>query len=186
MCYRQVIRISCLGCESVVFFYILLLITKYMSCISLLSLYFFLTCWRCYQFRIRQRLTVNEVRGYIVSSCLTCLSVCLSVWFPSVDMILSMHVLRNMSIDFSEKLYISNSTSENVHLAFSYWLVNFSSFYRLYSVFGLSHSLLWIKIVFKMLKNFDLNIKNELFLYWNCVFPILNINIWRVVLIYIL
>ena len=110
----------------------------------------------------------------------------LSVWFPSVDMILSMHVLRNMSIDFSEKLYIYYSTSEYVHLAFSYWLVNFSSFYRLYSVFGLSHSLLWIKIVFKMLKNFDLNIENELFLYWNCVFPILNINIWRVVLIFIL
>ena len=123
MCYRQVIRISCLGCESVVFFYILLLITKYMSCISLLSLYFFLTCWRCYQFRIRQKLIVilapvNEVRGYIVSHCLTCLSVCLSVWLPSVDMILSRHVLRHMSMDFSENLYIYYSTSEDVRLEF--------------------------------------------------------------------
>ena len=42
-----------------------------------------------------------------------CLSVCLS---PSVDMILSSHVLRNGCTDFSENLYTQYSLSEGVHL----------------------------------------------------------------------
>ena len=57
----------------------------------------------------------NEVKGGIlVSVCLSvCLSDCLS---PSVDMILSSHVLRNGCTDFSENLYTQYSPSEDVCL----------------------------------------------------------------------
>ena len=55
--------------------------------------------------------------------------VSLSVWLPSVDMILSSLVLGNGCIDFSENLYTSYLSSEDVHLVFSYWLDNFSLFY---------------------------------------------------------
>ena len=44
---------------------------------------------------------------------------------PSVDMILSTHVLRNGCMDFSENLYTYYLPSEDVHLEFSYWLDNF-------------------------------------------------------------
>ena len=143
MCVRQVLRISCLGCESISRFLLHLTLNHWIHVLYKFTVsILFLTCWRCYQFRIRQRLIVflapvNKVRGYIVSHCLTCLSVCLSVWLPSVDMILSRHVLRNISMDFSENLYIYYSTSEDVHQEFSYWLVFFIKL--AHSVFGLCH-----------------------------------------------
>ena len=65
-------------------------------------------------------------------------SVCLSVWLPSVYMILSTHVLGNGCIDFSENVNTNYLSSEDVHLEFSYWLDNFSSFCTLFSVFGLN------------------------------------------------
>ena len=68
----------------------------------------------------------NKVLGGILVSpslsvCLAvCQSVCPSVCPPSVDMILSTHVLRNGCMDFSENLYTDYSTLQDVHLVFSY------------------------------------------------------------------
>ena len=45
----------------------------------------------------------------------------LSVCPPSIDMILSTHILRNWCMDSSENVYTVNSPSEIVHLEFSYW-----------------------------------------------------------------
>ena len=51
--------------------------------------------------------------------------------------ILSGHVLRNQCTEFSENLYTHYSPYEDVHLVFSFWLDNFSSIYRLFSIYGL-------------------------------------------------
>ena len=81
--------------------------------------------------------------GITLSGCLSIcpsvhLPVCLSDSIPSVYMILSTHVLGNGCIDFSENVNTNYLSSEDVHLEFSYWLDNFSSFYKLFSVFGIS------------------------------------------------
>ena len=107
-----------------------------------------------------------------------CLSVRLSLCPPSVDMILSTHILRDGCIDFSENVYTYYSLSEDVHLEFSYWLDKFSSFYRLFSVFGLG-LFFFIKrnSVLKIMRNFDSNIENVLFVNCNFVFTIMINNI---------
>ena len=86
------------------------------------------------------------------------LSYCLSVWLPSVNMILSTHVLGNGSIDFSENLYTNYLSFEDVHLEFSYSLGIFFHFKSFFSVFGLTR----LKYC---LKNYE-----ELwFKHWTCV-----------------
>ena len=47
------------------------------------------------------------------------LSVCLNVSAPSVDMILSMRVVTNGRMVFSEIFYTNNLPSEDAHLEFS-------------------------------------------------------------------
>ena len=60
------------------------------------------------------------------------LSICQSL-SPSVDMIFCPHMFLEMGAhNFSENLYTLYSPFEDVHLVFSYWLVNLSSFYRLF------------------------------------------------------
>ena len=61
-----------------------------------------------------------------------CPSDCLSVWLPSVDIILSMHYRGNRCIDFSENVYTNYLSSEDVHLEFWYWLHNFLQLTTLY------------------------------------------------------
>ena len=81
---------------------------------------------------------------------------------------------------FFWKVVHSLSPSEDVHLDFSYWLDNFSSFYRFFSVFGLSSFFLKTRCsVLKIMKTFELNIKNVLLLNWNFVFTIMNYNIFK-------
>ena len=98
------------------------------------------------------------------------LSYCLSVWLPSVNMILSTHVLGNGSIDFSENLYTS---APRIFIFIGY-------FFSILKAFFLYLDLLVWNIVLKIMKNFDLNIENVLFLNWNFVFTIMiyNIDIW--------
>ena len=104
------------------------------------------------------------------------LSYCLSVWLPSVNMILSTHVLGNGSIDFSENLYTNYLSFEDVHLEFSYSLGIF--FFHFKSFFLYLDLLVW-NIVLKIMKNFDLNIEHVLFLNWNFVFTIMIYNIFN-------
>ena len=62
----------------------------------------------------------QSLEGWVGILVSRCPSVCLSICAPSVDMILSTHVLRHWCMDFSENLYIYNSLYENLHLEFSY------------------------------------------------------------------
>ena len=56
----------------------------------------------------------------ILSVCIL-VSVCLSVWLPSVDMILSMHVLKNGCMDFSE-IYFKYTLQSKVVLYAHVWV----------------------------------------------------------------
>ena len=102
-------------------------------------------------------------RGIIlVSHCP--LSGCLSACPWSADTILSKHALGNRCIDYSESVYTHYSLIENEHLEFSYWLDNYSSFYRFSSDFVLC---ITRNSVLKIVRIFDLNIENVLFLLLN-------------------
>ena len=85
--------------------------------------------------RSRGSILVSPCAAYVCVSVLLSVrpsvSLSVSVCPPSVDMILSTHVLRNRCMDFSD-LYIDYSPSADVHLEFSYWMDNFSLFYRLF------------------------------------------------------
>ena len=96
--------------------------------------------WNDCYYTIRERSSV----GYIEITLPVCLpsvppSICpsvhLSVWLLSVDMILSTHVLGNGCMEFSENLNTNYMSSEDVHLEFSCWLDNFSSFCMLFFCF---------------------------------------------------
>ena len=117
----------------------------------------------------------NEVWSGIYSFHPVLLSVCLSVWLPSVDMILSTHVLGNGSIDFSENLYTNYLSFEDVHLEFSYSLIIFFHFKSFFLYLDL---LVWNSVL-KIMQNFDLNIENVLFLNWHFVFTIMIYNIFN-------
>ena len=69
------------------------------------------------------------------------LFVCLSVYLLSLNMILSMHVLKNGCMGFSD-FFLKTHYSQciNVHLECSYWFDNVYKFFRLFSVYGLGHS----------------------------------------------
>ena len=79
----------------------------------------------------------TKLGGYVVFT----LYVCLSVYLLSLNMILSMHVLKNGCMGFSD-FFLKTHYSQciNVHLECSYWLYNVYKFFRLFSVYGLGHS----------------------------------------------
>ena len=79
--------------------------------------------------------------------------------------------------NFSANLYTDYSLSEDVHLEISYWMDDFSSLsslYRFFFCFGLGLYFINRKNVFKIIKNFDLNIEN---LELKLCFPTSIINI---------